>query len=296
MFFETYFTPYRVLDRERPEGLFTGYYEPEVKGSRRRHQNYPVPIYARPDELIAFDMAQRLSSGLSYGRLEDGKPSPFFSRREIEEGVLSGRGLEIVWLKSWEDAFFIHVQGSGRVVLEDGQVVRLAYAAKSGRPYTSIGGVLADTGEIAREQLSMQAIRAWIAANPVEGRKLMWKNESFIFFREALLPDPALGATGAQDVQLTPGRSLAIDRSVWQFGTPVWLDTVAPTGVDAALQPFRRLMVAQDTGSAIKGMARGDVYWGFGDLAAQAAGHMKSPGTMIVLLPRSFSATRAKSR
>jgi membrane-bound lytic murein transglycosylase A len=284
-FFEENFLAFKVIDEERPEGLFTGYYEPEVKGSRSRSSRYEVPIYARPADLVAFDLVQQQTTRHAYGRIVDGKPYPYLTRREIEQGALSGSGLELLWLEDWADAFFIHVQGSGLVRLEDGTVVRLAYSAKSGRAYTGIGGLLVERGVFTRDEMSMQAVRRWMSQNPREARQLMWENESFIFFQEAKIENPSLGPLGAQHVQLTPNRSLAVDRSLWAFGMPVWLDTKAPTGAGAGLEDFKALLIAQDTGSAIKGAARGDVFWGAGEKAALAAGHMKSPGTMVVLLP-----------
>jgi membrane-bound lytic murein transglycosylase A len=284
-YFERGFRAYRVHDAERPEGLFTGYYEPEVDGSRTRSQAFHVPVYRRPPDLVAFREGEEAGTGLAYGRLVDGKPAPYLTRREIELGALAGRGLEIVWLKDWADAFFIQIQGSGRVRLADGGTMRLSYAAKSGLPYTGIGGRLVERGVLAPEAMSMQAIRAWMAKHPGEARELMWENQSFVFFREVDLEDPALGALGAQHVQLTPRRSLAVDRGLWMVGTPVWLETEAPTGDAGRGEPFRQLLVAQDTGSAIRGLARGDVYWGFGDAAAAIAGPMKSAGNMAVLLP-----------
>lgn len=284
-FFEASFRPYRVCDGERPEGLFTGYYEPEAEGSLTAGGDYAVPIYRKPLDLAAFPDEVKDAAGLAYGRWVDGMPKPYLTRREIEEGALAGQGLELVWLKDWADAFFMQIQGSGRVRLPDGQVIRLSYAAKSGLPYTGIGGVLADRAVLPRQALSMQAIRAWMKDNPQEARALMWENRSFVFFREIALADPALGALGAQHVQLTPRRSIAIDRAYWMLGTPVWLDTAAPSDGAGTLRPSRGLLIAQDTGSAIKGLARGDVYWGFGEKAALKAGPMKSPGQMAVLLP-----------
>ncbi len=284
-YFERSFRAYRVHDPERPNGLFTGYYEPEVDGSRTQSATFHVPIYRRPSDLVAFREGDESGSGLAYGRFVDGKPSPYLTRREIEQGALAGKALEIVWLKDWADAFFIQIQGSGRVRLAEGGAMRLSYAAKSGLPYTSIGGRLVERGVLSPEAMSMQAIRAWMARHPREARDLMWENQSFVFFREVDLEDPALGALGAQHVQLTPRRSLAVDRSLWMFGTPVWLDTEAPTGNEGRSESFRQLLVAQDTGSAIRGLARGDVFWGFGDAAAAVAGPMKSPGIMAVLLP-----------
>lgn len=284
-FFETWFRACSVRDPERPAGLFTGYYEPEVRGSRSPSPEYMVPLYRRPPDLVSFSDEIRARTGLTGGRMVGGQPVPYFTRREIEEGALAGQGLEIVYLADWADAFFMHVQGSGRVRLQDGGTIRLTFDAKSGRPYSGIGGLLVDRGLISHDAMSMQAIRRWMAAHPQEARVLMWENTSFIFFREAQLENPALGALGAQHVQLTPRRSLAIDRAVWMFGTPVWLDTTVPAGDEGKMEPFRQLLIAQDTGSAIKGLARGDVYWGFGDAAAQIAGPMKSAGAMTVLLP-----------
>ena len=284
-FFEDNFTALPVADGGRPEGLFTGYYEPEVEGSRRPSEDYRVPILRRPDDLVGFDAAQEAAAGLRYGRLVDGEPVPYFTRKEIEQGALEGRRLAIVWLKDWADAFFIHIQGSGRVRLEDGGVVRLAYSLKSGLPYTAIGGILVDRGIFTKDEMSMQAIRGWMAGNEQQARELMWENQSFVFFREIEELDPSLGPPGAQGVPLTPQRSLAVDRSLWTYGTPVWIDTVMPETGGTGLKPFRQLMIAQDTGSAIKGAVRGDVFWGSGDDAARVAGHMKNPGRMVVLLP-----------
>jgi membrane-bound lytic murein transglycosylase A len=285
-FFETNFLAFRVIDATRPKGLFTGYYEPEAAGSRTSDSSHMVPIYRRPADLVAFKKDQQEQADLNYGRFVNGEPRPYYSRKEIEQGALKDRGLEIVWLKDWADVFFMHIQGSGRVRLADGSVVRLAYAAKSGLAYASIGRILVERGIFSPEELSMQALREWMAGHPEGARELMWRNESFIFFREVELEDPSLGALGAQHVQLTPLRSIAVDRNFWMFGMPVWLDAKVPAGKQAGLKVFRKLLIAQDTGTAIKGLARGDVYWGSGEDAALIAGHMKSPGTMTVLLPK----------
>jgi len=289
-FFEKEFVACRVNDPDRPEGLFTGYYEPEAEGSRVRTPEYQVPIYRRPGDLVGFDAAEAALAGAKYGRRLDGKPTSYFTRQEIEQGALAGRGLEIAWLRGWADAFFIHIQGSGRVKLSDGSVIRLAFSAKSGQPYTGIGGVLVDRGVFPREKMSMQTIRHWMSQNPDAARGLMWENKSFIFFREVDLAFPGLGPPGAQQVQLTPERSLAVDRALWAFGTPVWLDAETPSGPSGAPARFRRLLIAQDTGTAIRGLARGDVFWGAGPRAARIAGHMKASGRMTVLLPRAVAA------
>ncbi len=288
-FFEKSFTPLIVRDPARPEGLFTGYFEPEAEGSLKPGGEYTVPLYARPADLLAFDAETAKRLGLSYGRLVGGKAQAYFTRREIEEGALHGRDLELLWLKDWADAFFMQVQGSGRVRLPDGRRVRLGFAAKTGLPYTGIGGLLVERGVLTRDDMSMQAIRKWMEGNPKAARQLMWENKSFVFFREVALDDPKLGPPGAQKVALTPLHSLAVDRSLWMFGTPVWLDTEAPKGESGKLEPFRSLLVAQDTGTAIKGHARGDVFWGAGEEAALTAGRMKSAGRMIVLLPKALA-------
>ena len=294
-FFETHFVACAVADPIRPEGLFTGYYEPEAQGSLKQGGSYQVPIYRKPPELRALDSESQKSTGLTYGMMRNNKAHGFATREEIEKGVLSGRGLEIVWLKSWVDAFFIHVQGSGRIRLENGEIIRLAYAAKNGQTYTGIGGVLLNRGVATPQTMSMQVLRDWMADNQQEARALMWNNKSFIFFREIEVADTSLGALGAQQVNLTPLRSLAVDRSIWMYGTPIWLDTHTPPESSGGAKPFQRLMVAQDTGTAIKGYVRGDVYWGWGDDAALNAGHMKSPGQMIALLPHAvFKSLQSK--
>ncbi len=285
-FFEHCFVACEVHDPARPEGLFTGYYEPEAEGSLKQEGDFQVPIYRKPPELISFDADSQKTTGLSYGIMRSHKAHGFSTREEIEKGVLAGRGLEIVWLKSWVDAFFIHIQGSGRIKLQNGNVIRLAYAAKNGQPYTGIGGVLLKRGVATPETMSMQVLRDWMASNADEARQLMWNNKSFIFFRDIKVPENSLGALGAQQVNLTPRRSLAVDRSIWMYGTPMWLNTTTPPESAGGAKPFQHLMVAQDTGTAIKGYVRGDVYWGWGEDAAFTAGHMKSPGQMIALLPR----------
>jgi membrane-bound lytic murein transglycosylase A len=290
-FFEDNFAAYKVTDPNRPAGLYTGYYEPEAEGSIVKTDEYQVPVYRKPHDLSALDEAQQKQLGLAYGRITNGTAEAYPTRKDIEQGALDGRGLEICWLKSWVDAFFIHIQGSGRVKLPDGKIVRLAYAAKTGQPYSGIGHILLEKGVGTKETMSMELLRNWMAANPLEARELMWNNKSYIFFRQIEVPSKDLGALGAQQVNLTPLRSLAVDRSIWMFGTPIWIDTTTPP--EAGSKPFQHLMVAQDTGTAIKGHIRGDIYWGWGEDAAFNAGHMKSAGAMVVLLPKPV-ATRLK--
>jgi membrane-bound lytic murein transglycosylase A len=287
-FFEENFTAFKVNDPTRPDGLYTGYYEPEAEGSLVRTKDYVVPVYRKPPDLVSLDEAQQKQAGLAYGRIINGKAEAFPTRKEIEQGALDGKGLEICWLKSWADAFFIHIQGSGRVKLPNGKFIRLAYAAKTGQPYTGIGGVLLAKGVGTKDTMSMELLRDWMKAHAHEARELMWNNKSYIFFREIDVPSTDLGALGAQQVNLTPLRSLAVDRSIWMFGTPIWINTRTPP--EAGAKPFQHLMVAQDTGTAIKGHVRGDVYWGWGDEASFNAGHMKSVGSMVVLLPKLVAA------
>ena len=288
-FFQDHFSALRVHATECPEGLFTGYYEPETQGSLTQSEDYPVPIYAKPEELVTFSEVERKAIGFNYGRLENGRQIGFHTRQQIENGALAGRGLEICYVKSWIDAFFIHVQGNGRVVLDDGKTIRLSYAAKNGQTYTGIGGELIARGVGTPETMSMQFLREWMAKNPSQMRELLWSNRSFVFFRVTEINDPHLGASGAAKVNLTPLRSLAVDRSHWMFGTPLFVDTHEPPESESGAIPFRHLMVAQDTGTAIRGLVRGDVYWGWGETASHNAGHMKSKGAMTALLPKALA-------
>ena len=285
-FFERNFVLLQISGDQKTGSLFTGYYEPEVAGSLVKTPDFRVPIYAKPADLVKFTKAQRTASGLRFGRLVGGKPKPYLTRKQIEQGALAGKGLELAWLKSPQDAFFMQVQGSGRIKLPDGKVKRVGYAAKSGLPYTPIGAVLIKWGEVAREDMSMQAIRHWMDTHPERATELMWHNESFVFFRPVQLQQPDLGPVGAQQVQLRPMSSLAIDRSYWAYGTPMWLETVLPAVTGHKAQAFHNLMIAQDTGTAIRGLVRGDIFFGAGHHAAQLAGKMQSAGTLYALLPR----------
>jgi membrane-bound lytic murein transglycosylase A len=289
-FFEQNFIALRVMDAERPEGLFTGYYEPQAEGRLAPDAKFCVPIYRKPNDLISLSEEEQAASGLAYGRRVEGNPAGYFTRREIEHGALAGRGLEICWLESWVDAFFMHVQGSGRVMLPGGKSLRLSYAAKNGQPYTGIGGVLLARGIGTPSTMSMQYLRHWMAANPGEARELLWSNNSFVFFREVPVENETLGGIGAAKVNLTPLRSLAVDRRYWMFGTPLFIETHEPPEATGGPVPFHHLMIAQDTGTAIRGIIRGDVYWGWGEAAAHNAGHMKSRGAMVALLPKAVAA------
>ena len=290
-FFEKYFSPIEIRSSS---SMFTGYFEPELKGSRKRSKKNPVTIYRKPKDLVRLSKSKAKKLGMPFGRKTSSGIKPYYTRKQIEQGALKGRGLELLWLDDWADAFFLHVQGSGRVRLDTGEVVRIGYAAKNGRPYTAIGKVLIDWNELERKKVTMQSIRAWLLLNPDRAHKLFQKNQSFIFFREVKVRDASLGPPGAQGVELAPGRSLAVDGKYHLYGTPMWLETKVPSGPNGKLKTFNKLMVAQDTGSAIKGKVRGDIFFGSGGKAGELAGPMQSPGRMVVLLPKLLAARLAK--
>lgn len=289
-FFETRFTPARVVPRAGGAFL-TGYYEPELDGSRRPTARFRVPLLARPDDLVDVGDANRptdLDPSYAFARrTAAGDLVAYFDRGEIEDGALAGRGLELVFLADPVDAFFVHVQGSARIRLDDGSVMRLAYAAKAGHPYTSIAKVLIARGIATAEAMTADVLRAWLKANPDEAAALMRTNRSYVFFAEQPDLDPDLGAVAAAKVQLTPRVSLAVDRTLHTFGTPIFVDATLPLGADGETEPFRRLMIAQDTGSAIVGPARGDVFVGLGETAGRIAGRIRHvPNEFVVLIPR----------
>jgi membrane-bound lytic murein transglycosylase A len=291
-FFETWFQPYQVLDDDEPEGLFTGYYEPVLQGSRRAGPLYPVPLHAPPADLLRIDLGRfnpDLAGYAIYGRIGRGEFLPYYSRAEIERGVLAGQNLELLWVDDPIAKFFLQIQGSGRVRLDDGSVVRVGYASQNGHPYRAIGRDLIEIGALSRDEVSLQTIRAWLQAHPDDAAVIMARNRSYIFFHEHPQLAAEDGPLGAQGVPLTAGRSLAVDRRYIPLGVPLWVETTAP-GPEGAL-PLRRLMIAQDTGGAIKGVVRGDVFWGAGERAEAVAGRMKSPGRYAVLLPRALVPT-----
>lgn len=272
-FFEEWFRPYAVADNTGFEGLFTGYYLPELHGSYQKTSRYRVPIYGIPKDLV--------KRGQQVGRMVKGQFLPYYDRAEITAGALNGKNAELLWVDNDIEAFFMEVQGSGRVVMEDGHIQGLGFAGKNGREYYAIGKTLVDKGIIPREQISMQSIRAWIESHPDEGRQLMLQNQSVVFFR---LTDakPSEGPIGTMSTPLTAGYSLAVDKNYLPLGVPLWLDAEHPAGS----QRLRRLVMAQDTGGAIKGVIRGDVYWGQGQQAGELAGVMKSKGRFFLLVPR----------
>lgn len=282
-FFQSRFVPYRASNNQNTTGLFTGYYEPELEGRWGREGEYSIPIYSRPNDLILANLGEHreeLKGTQLAGRVIKNRFVPYNTRAEINAGALEGRGLEILWVKDPVALFFLHVQGSGRIRLADNSTVRIGYAGRNGRPYTSIGRELVNDGVMPLKDVTAPAIMSWLRANPLLGKRLMERNESFVFFRVI----DGDGPLGAQGVPLTPGRSMAVDSRFIPYGVPIWLNTTDPLDEK---QPLRRLLVAQDTGSAIKGPVRGDVFWGFGPDAALRAGVMKSRGEYYLILPRS---------
>ena len=254
-FFELFFRPVVI---GQPPALFTGYFEPELNGSKTRSARYAWPLYRRPPEL------------------QDG--TAYLSRASIESGALAGRGLEIAWIDDPVEVFFLHIQGSGRVRMTDGTVIRLGYAGKNGHPYRSLGAELVRRGLMSSDAVSAQNIAAWVRANPVFGHELLNHNPSYIFFRTLGNLPADKGPIGAMGRSITPMRSIAVDPAFTPLGAPVWIEK-------AGRKPMHQLMVAQDTGGAIKGAQRADIFYGFGDAAGLAAGAIKDGGRMVQLLP-----------
>ena len=277
-FFEANFTPYRIVPVGQTEGFFTGYYETEFDGSRVKTAEYTVPLYHPPKRL----MGRRSTV---FGN---------FSRSEIEDGALAGKGLEICWVKDPIDAFFAQIQGSTRVKLADGELLRLNYVASNGQPYTPVGRWLIDQGYISKEDMSMDRIREWMETHPVEARELRRKNRSFVFFEETDLSvnDECIGSQG---IPLTAGRSLAVDKNIHVYGTPIWIEAQLPINSEKPETELNRLMFAQDTGSAIVGAARADIYFGSGEEIGHVAGRVKQYGRFVMLVPRGVEVRGVKN-
>ncbi len=278
-FFEDNFKPVRILPPVHTygyytgaDGFYTGYYEAEVAGSRVKTEEYNVPLYGVPAKLA-------------------GKRSKVFSRYDrddIVRGALKGKGLEICWIKNPVDAFFAQIQGSTRIKLDDGEMLRLNYIASNGKRYTPVGRILIDEGVYTPEEMSMDKIREYMEANPEEGKALRLKNRSFVFFSRTEL-GPTDECIGAQGIQLTPWRSLAVDPSIHVYGTPIWIDAKFPLKSEVPQDTFQHLMVAQDTGSAIRGPARADIYFGHGGNIPHIAGRIKQFGKFVMLVPKDVS-------
>lgn len=288
-FFENFFEPYQIVRTDGNDtGMTTGYYEPLLYGSRKRTGKYQTPLYAVPTDLIVVDLAAtypQLKGMRLRGRLDGHRLLPYYTRGEIRNAKsLAGR--EIVWVNDPVDAFFLQVQGSGRVyIAETGETIRVAYADQNGHPYHSIGRYLVDRGEIKLEEASAQRIKKWLSDNPSRFNEVLDANPSYVFFREEKLDNPQLGPKGALGVPLTQGRSVAVDPKYIPLGVPLFLDTTEPNS-DV---PLQRLVMAQDTGGAIKGMLRIDYFWGFGNEAGELAGRMKQPVKIWMLQPKNNS-------
>jgi membrane-bound lytic murein transglycosylase A len=293
-FFQTWFRPVAIRNNGDDIGLFTGYFEPELNGHTERAGPFQVPLYAPPADYVRADLGA-FSDGLKgrriVGRVVDGQFKPAHTRAEIDAGALEGRADVLLWVDDAVDAFFLHIQGSGVIKMADGLTARVGYAGSNGHSYHAIGRSLVANGALARGDVSMQTIRQWLDANPTEAAALMRENASYIFFRRLNGDAPV----GAQGVPLTSGRSLAVDDEWIPYGLPIWLDTVTTDrqNDDGDPKHFRRLMIAQDTGGAINGIVRGDVYWGTGDAAGAIAGQMQEAGRYYGLLPRPLLERRA---
>ncbi|MCF3639959.1 murein transglycosylase A [Rhizobium sp. TRM95111] len=288
VFFETWFTPFLIEPAEVPSGFVTAYYEPDVEVRAEADAEYRHPFYRRPDDLIDLDETNRpptLDASYAFGRLDGETVAEYADRRAIDEGHLAGRGLEIAFARSRVDVFFAHIQGAARLRFADGRVLRITYAAKSGHPFSPIGRLLIDRGEIDAATVSMASIRAWLAAHPDRADDVLWHNRSYIFFREAPVTDLSRGPVAAAKVPLVAGRSLAVDRLIHTFGTPFHIASDSLTHIDRG-RPFRRLMLALDTGTAITGPARGDLFIGSGEAAGVLAGNVRNAAHFHILIPR----------
>jgi len=296
-YFEANFTPYRVTNPDgTTEGRVTGYYEPLLNGSRERRAPFLYPLYAPPDDLLIIDLASVAPDTKHLrlrGRVEGRRVVPYYSRAEIEGGVAPVNGKEIVWVDDAIEAFFLQIQGSGRVRLPEGETLRIGYADQNGHPYASIGRYLIEQGELTLKDASMQGIQAWARANPARVAELLNQNPSYVFFRELSPNDLGqgtsaqtgyIGPIGALGVPLTAERSIAVDRRYVPLGAPVYLATTWPNSD----QLLERLMIAQDTGGAIRGPVRADFFWGTGREAGRLAGRMRQDGRMWVLLPNGY--------
>ena len=286
-FFERWLLPYQLSTTEGNDtGLITGYYEPLLFGSRTPTSRYRFPIYAVPEDMLIIDMGSVYPELKTYrlrGRVEGKRVVPYHNRADIEAARAPLAGKELVWVDDAVDLFFLQIQGSGRVQLQSGEVVRIGYAEQNGHPYVSVGKKLVDMGELNVDQASMQGIKQWGIRNPEKLPALLNQNASYVFFRE--LPPSPNGPPGALGIPLTDGRSIAVDPRAVTLGVPVYLATTFPNSTQA----LNRLVLAQDTGGAIKGVVRADFFWGYGDAAGKQAGSMRQQGKMWVLLPKNGS-------
>jgi membrane-bound lytic murein transglycosylase A len=283
-FYQEWFTPYQVFNPDGTEqGTITGYYEPLLYGSRVKTERFRYPLYGAPDDLLEIDLSEaypQLKGMRLRGRLEGHRVVPYYKRAEIDSGVGATKARELFWVENAVELFFLQIQGSGRIELPDGTQVKVGYADQNGQPYASIGKKLVEMGALKLEEASMQGIKNWAEKNPAKLSALLAQNPSYVFFRE--LPVNLTAPLGALGVPLTNEYSLAVDPRTVPLGVPVFLSTTRPNSTE----PLNRLMLAQDTGGAIKGAVRADFFWGFGENAATQAGRMKQQGKMWVLFPK----------
>jgi membrane-bound lytic murein transglycosylase A len=283
-FFQSQFQPYLITQSGQSTAKVTGYYEPEVAGSASREGDFQTPLLGLPPDLVTFDLGAfdpSMAGKTVVGRLTGHAIVPYYDRFQIDNGALDADSLAVGWVADPVDAFFLQIEGSGRIDLPDGSVMRVTYAGKNGRPYVPIGRVMVDQKLLAANDVTEQSIRAWLDAHPDRARSIMERNPSYVFFRTAPDLSSAAGPPGALGVSLTPGRSIAVDKSFLPLGAPVWLDTTDPL----THAPLQRLTVAQDLGAAIKGPLRADLFFGSGQAASAGAGAMNAPGRMYLLLP-----------
>lgn len=294
LFFENRFVPHQYFGKSNKSGFVTAYFEPEVEASRTADGDFCVPLYHRPPDLVEVAPSNRsngTANTMAFGRIGKEGIEPYFDRRAIQSGALQDKGLELAWLKDKTDAFFIHVQGSARLILPDGETMRIAYAAKSGHPYSSIGRILADRLGRPRQEMTADILADWMRQHSNDVDELMAHNQSYIFFKELKTLDNTEGPVGAAGVPLAPGRSLAVDFRHHDYGLPIWVN--APDAIIGGEngengengRPVCRLMIAQDTGSAIIGPQRGDLFAGSGDRAGSLAGKVHSKATFHILVP-----------
>ncbi|MFT4059959.1 MAG: murein transglycosylase A [Legionella sp.] len=285
-FFQEWFHPVEFFDKNTGPGLFTGYYVPSIKGSYKKTKEFSVPLYETPNDLIVSDLGMffnDLKNRSIVGHLVKHKLVPYYSRAQINHGALKGKARVLVWINNPVDRLFLEIQGSGMIELENKKNLYIGYDSQNGLPYTAIAGVLIKQGVMTKDNASMQAIKRYLTGHPEQMDKVINQNQSFVFFRKM---DEGV-ALGSQGVSLTPGYSLAIDKQWIPMGIPLWLNTSRPDSTNPDKnKSMQRLMIAQDTGGAIRGKIRGDVFWGGGERATMIAGHMKNPGKYWLLLPK----------
>jgi membrane-bound lytic murein transglycosylase A len=288
LFFEQAAVPFKIEPKDSGLGFVTGFYEPAIKVARTKSAEFPFPIYRRPPDLVDVKNLEgnhALDPSFAFARKRGDSVDVYPNRQEIESGYLNGQGLEIAWARSKVEVFFVHIQGAARLLYHDGSVQRITYDGKSGHPFTPIGRLLIERGEIARSTVSMQTIRDWLLNHPDQADEVMWNNHSFIFFREADVASDDQGPIAAAKVPLVAGRSLAVDKNIHTFGFPFYISAQGLTHLDEG-RDFARLMLALDTGSAIIGPARGDIFTGSGYEAGEQAGTIKHPADFYILIPK----------